>query len=828
MRDHSLERALCALYLALCVPLIAAATQQDIVGPPGSGSFGTSLTVLPNGNFVVADPDFDSPTLQNVGAVYLYSASGALISRLTGAQSNDRAGQAGVLLLANGNFVVKSGTALTWGSATVGVSGVISEQNSLLSADGLGIKALRNGHYVALSQGWNSGRGAVTWCNGATGQTVGEVSAANSLVGAQPSDGVGSAFPLQNPIVELSNGNFVVISTSWNNGATFNAGAVTWVNGTSGLVATVSPANSLVGTSIHDQVGGGGVTALPNGNYVVSSSEWNIPAPNEVSDVGAVTWGNGTTGTAGVISAANSLVGSAQFDRIGTDNGGNSKNMVTVLTNSNYVVTSMQWHSRSGAVTWGNGATGTVGAVSASNSLVGEPGSSVGSNFGGDMQGTLALSNGNYIVMSPAWQGVGAVTWGNGETGITGRLSSANSFVGRFIGDQLGTGGVLELANGNVIFSSPSWDASASIPDVGAVTWINGATGGAGPVSAANSLVGSRENDRVGYYRSSIIALANGNYVVASPFWNSTQGSVGAVTWGDGSVGTFGPVSESNSITGASADDLYPVAAIPLSNGNYVIAAPNWSNPDAGGVRTGAARWVSGQSSATGTMSEANSLVGNGAEQQGVIQPLKNGHYLVMHPGWDNPASGLLDVGAVTWGNGNTGTVGRVSASNSLIGTQNNQQLGDRFVPQLPLANGNYLLQSPTWLGVGALSWINGTGGTVGPVSAANSLVGSTVGDQAQIQIFEGQDSRYVVVSSRWDGDNIVDAGAVTFASNTGVQGVINASNSFIGSTSEAFAFPSDSYFDRPRERLFIAKPSRNVVHIFNAPESNLFKNGFE
>src|SRR6202022_4354353 len=109
---------------------------------------------------------------------------------------------------------------------------------------------------------------------------------------------------------------------------------------------TVSAANSLVGSTSGDQVGGYGITALTNGNYVVKSPNWN-------SATGAVTWGNGATGVTGTISAANSLVGSSAGDYVG---GG-----ITALTNGNYVVDSSYWNSNTGAVTWGNGATGVTG-----------------------------------------------------------------------------------------------------------------------------------------------------------------------------------------------------------------------------------------------------------------------------------------------------------------------------------------------------------------------------------------------------------------------------------------------------------------------------------
>ena len=69
----------------------------------------------------------------------------------------------------------------------------------------------------------------------------------------------------------------------------------------------VSAANSLVGSSAGDNVGGSGgsgVTLLANGNYVVRSPVWDNGA---IGDAGAVTWGSGTAGIQGTISDANSL-----------------------------------------------------------------------------------------------------------------------------------------------------------------------------------------------------------------------------------------------------------------------------------------------------------------------------------------------------------------------------------------------------------------------------------------------------------------------------------------------------------------------------------------
>ena len=47
-------------------------------------------------------------------------------------------------------------------------------------------------------------------------------------------------------------------------------GAVTFANGTNGITGVISASNSLVGQTVGDGIGGN-ITALSNGNYVVSN-----------------------------------------------------------------------------------------------------------------------------------------------------------------------------------------------------------------------------------------------------------------------------------------------------------------------------------------------------------------------------------------------------------------------------------------------------------------------------------------------------------------------------------------------------------------------------
>ena len=301
-------------------------------------------------------------------------------------------------------------------------------------------------------------------------------------------------------VTALPNGNLVVTDPFYDKGANADVGAVYLYHGvTHALIST------LTGSTVNDNVGLGGVKVLTNGNYVIQSPLWNN---GSAAMAGAATWGSMTTGVSGVVSSDNSLVGSTAGDQVGM--------FVTALTNGNYVVSSPFWDAPGpvadvGAATWVNGLTGLPkGAISNSISLVG----STADDWVG---GVSALTNGNYVVKSPYWDGVttntGAATWVNGASGLPkGAVQSSNSLVGSKIDDMVGITAT-PLTNGNYVVNSYYWDGAAT--NTGAATWVNGATGNPkGAVSSDNSLVGSTASDQVGAWS---IPLTNGNYVVCSP-----------------------------------------------------------------------------------------------------------------------------------------------------------------------------------------------------------------------------------------------------------------------------------------------------------------------
>ncbi len=656
----------CAWSLVACILSAGAiANQVDIIGPVGSAAFGSRVAVLPNGNIVVVDPDGPA---SGVGAVYLYPpGGGAPISTITGVAANDHVGSGGIVVLASGNYLILSPAwhngaavnagAVTWASADGGISGLVSPANSLVgsnAADGVGagpVLALANGHFVVASSRWDDGAtadaGAVTWGNGTVGIT-GVVSSANSLIGGHANAEVGGG-----GVFVVGGSHYVISSPLWDNGGEAHAGAVTWVDGGSGSNGLVSAVNSLVGASANDNVGA--VSVLSNGNYVVASPGWD---DGSTRDAGAVTWASGSSGLIGTVSAANSLTGSTDNDGVGS--------VVSALTNGHYVVGSPDWENagvaKVGAATWCSGIAVTAAAVSTANSLVG---SSQNDRVGS--AGARALTNGNYVVQSPLWRNggiaAGAATWRSGAAPSSGVVAGTNSYVGTTAADAVG-GQVHALSNGNYVLTSPSWD-QGTIANVGAVTWGSGTAASAGPLSVVNSLVGSALNDAIG---SVLIVLNNGNYVTASADWdNGANIDVGAVSFGNGGIATGSVVSPLNSLIGGNSLDRIGRALLALDSGGYLVSSPDWSLgalTAVGAVTRVSASGLSGTLTATGSLvgSQANDHLG----QQGLIR-LTASKVAVLSALYDT--AGVVDAGAVTLIDTSAPLPVGINANESVVGS---------------------------------------------------------------------------------------------------------------------------------------------------------------
>lgn len=744
LTPRGLAALLCGAAMLFAESGGAQLSQTVISGPVGSGPgrFGDSVVFLPNGNYVVSDPRYDLPNATDVGAVHLYRASDdERIATLTGSTPDDRVGET--------------------------------------DFDRPAILVLPSGDYLVRAPSWNAGRGAVTWCDGVIGCS-GVVSEANSSVGTTFGDRVGHFVHV------LANGNYLIAADEWDDptGPVVDAGTVRLCNGESGCFGPHSSANSLTGSGWLSRV-----FPLPNGNYVVGGPYWGTSSSPEL---GAATFCSGVAGCIGPVSAANSLVGTASWDRVGEG--------VSVLSDGNYVVQSPQWSKgaigAAGAVTWCSGATGCPpGPVSAASSLTGATGGDyVGGGsgeFGAYAAPIASLPGGAYVVRSgyfnrpgvPVVVWAGAVTWcGAGGAGCTGAtVDPSNSLVGSKTLDIRGTNisftlgsGIVPLGSGAFVVSLPEWnDPTIPAASVGAAVFCDSSTHCRGQtITAANAIRGSSAGDGVG---NSVVALANGHYVVGSPEWsNGAISRVGAVTFCDGTSGCRGTVSVANSYTGTTALDRVGDSTRALPNGNYVVASPGWSN------------------------------------------------------------GALGAAGAVTLCSGTTGCFGSPSAANSLVGTSASDALGDLSAIH-PLPDSDYLVVSSRFsdgvtADVGAVTSCSGTTGCVGPLTVSNSILGGRLDDQignGGVAFFA--DDRFAFCSRSFDDGPIEDAGAITFGrSPTALTGRVDGTNSVIGSVPHDFttslSIPrcdrtSSIAYDPPRERFAVGAAVSNRVLLVEVPE---------
>ncbi|MDB6134224.1 MAG: Cadherin proteinputative collagen-binding protein [Verrucomicrobiales bacterium] len=797
---HPPARLISALSLRLLFPLLALAFpgaeparagQRDITLLPSASHNGMTMQFLPNGNIVVLDPESAMPgpgpgseTLEGAGAVYLYDGSTLQpLGILTGGAAGDHVGFGGIVPLPHGGFLIlsplwgngpaKNAGAVTWCAGTGPLPAAISPDNSLVGGsaeDRVGyypVKVLGNGNYVVPNPLWDHGAagnaGAVTFGNGETG-VRGLVSPLNSLVGSSPEDGVGGTLSMGDTVV-LANGNYVVNSPAWDHEGIRDAGAVTWCSGATGRTGVVSAANSLVGGTEDDRVGRG---LDSNGVIPLDHGNYVVISPRwnngTVDDAGAVTWCSGAQGRTGPVSTANSLTGTAFQDRVGGSEW--SRPAIVRLGNGNYLVRSPEWGRRRGAVTWCSGSSGITGEVSAANSLVDtRPETTVTTGVGG----------GNYVVGSPYWHDSrGAVTWGSGTAGVSGEITAANSLVGDSPADNVGDYGVVVLGNGNYLVRSRTWGRGPGyFTQEGAVTWGSGTAGVTGEVSELNSVVGSHPGD--GSTAFIVTAPPDGRYyLVVMPGWNEYRG---AVTWGHGAAGTRGVVSPDISLVGSSPQDAVGNGGITvLANGHYVVNSTQWGN------RAGAVTWGGAEKGVSGPVSSANSLTGRPSPNPfewpygSLVTPLANGNYVVCNPKWYNES--LESVGAVTWCSGAEGRTGAVSAGNSLLGTRSQEGLGSGGITAL--ATGGFTVCTPWWGNAqGAVTWCGGTAEITGTVSPENSLVGTDfydlVGENGVTALPNGN---YLVKSPNWQGAR----GAVTLGHGAqGTMGPVTLTNSLTG-----------------------------------------------
>ena len=799
-----------------------------VVGDLGLG--GAQFRNLGLGNFLLFSENggagavtFVSPTSLPIGVVDQTNS-------LVGSLSTDDIGHNGGGGPANsanfdffgGKFAIYSphwnndAGAVSWGDLTAGLTpGVVSASNSLVGAssgDFVGDNHIVPvGFGLGLLPSQNGGAGAVTLID-ATAPLIGTVSAANSLVGAVSTDAVGGS-----GIDFVGGSTYAIVSSTWSTpGGLTNAGAVTLFDASTGnfngtansFAGLVSSSNSLVGGNAGDQVGNGGVQFVYNGSadtfFAVLSPNWrNTPS---VLDAGALTWFTLSSALNGTVSTTNSLVGGSTGDSVG--NGATSVNglgfsntgvfRLQGSTAGDALYYNQNQSNAAGAVVFLPGSGPTVGVISSANALLGSNANDrIGSN------GIFEIS-GKYIVLSPDWDNAtiadaGAVTVASANAGVAGLVGSGNSLVGDHVNDKVGNSDPFVLQNNNVLIVSAQWNGNA-----GAVTFLDtvtghfgGSTNGVlfGVLDQTNSLIGRSANDQVGSAGFDTAGVGPGYYLVFSPLVDNSVTSAadaGAVTIGDDAQGVRGFADDNSvSFVGTQANDTLGINSNtdPTNNGNLFLLNPQWNG------NIGAATFVDlvNGTGLRGDISSSNSLVGQIAGDKvgiGGVQMLTGTAFVIRSPNWsDNGAA--IDAGALTWGNELTGVSGVLNASNSLVGANAGDGVGQanlRFVSGTPNL---WYARTPNFDGgKSALTFVDPAVSTpTGVMSATNSLVGSTIGDgvgRNNSDVFAvnfGTTTRVVVLSKDWDNVGAADAGAITtFLPSAPATGAISASNSLVGS----------------------------------------------
>jgi hypothetical protein len=525
--------------------------------------------------------------------------------------------------------------------------------------------------------------------------------------------------------VILANSN-IVVTSPLDSSVASNNGAVHLYNPFTKTVVA-----SFYGDTGNDKLGDSSITALGNNNFVIASPGDDV---NSVVDAGSVMLINGATGA----QIGSTIAGDNTSDYFGSKS-------ITALGNNNFVIASpaddVNSVSNAGSVMLMNGATGAqIGSTIAGDNTSDYLGTS----------GITALGNNNFVIATRlddvnSVSNAGSVMLMNGATGA----QIGTTLAGDTASDQLGYNGITALGNNNFVIAS-YLDNVGGVVDAGSVMLINGATG----AQIGSTFAGNAANDYLG--RSSITALTNNNFVIASAYddaGHTNNGSVMLVS------GTSGAQIGSTLAGNTGGDSLGFSAITALTNNNFVIAS---ELVDVGiAVDTGSVMLVSG---ATGAQI-GSTLVGNATNDllgASGITALTNNNFVIASPFDD---VGVSDAGSVMLVNGATGAL-----IGTIVGDTASDQLGYSFITAL--TNNNFVIASENdnvggITDAGSVMLINGaTGAQIG-----STLAGDTASDRLGFTGVVKLNNNHFVVASRYDNvDSVTDAGSIRQIDTTGSQ----------------------------------------------------------
>ncbi|MGE3773590.1 MAG: filamentous hemagglutinin N-terminal domain-containing protein, partial [Gammaproteobacteria bacterium] len=419
-----------------------ATVSVDNPTPFANDGFGSSFSVLSNGNILVVNQNADASGLTDAGRITLLGPNGNLLGTIAGNATNERLGAFGSFTGPQGNLFFRSPNASNGGLANAGAliyfnitTGAEIGRSSGVSASelyGQGSVQFASGNLIVASTGADIGgnvdAGSVVVVSGATGTELGRLSgtSANEFFGTTVR--VGFSAP----------NTFVVQSAGADVGGLVDAGRVVM-----GSVLTGQQLGQVVGLAAGDQIGSTvDYFSTGAGTYLIRSA---------VADVGGLT-------DAGTAILVNNATGNEIGRTSGLAAGDNLGTFAPILRGSgNYFLqvpnADVGSKTNAGSLVLVRGASGTrIGSVDGSGT-----GEQLGSNLN-----TFSLGGSDALLISALHDnpGIGAIDDTAGGVFVVADvdLGSGNilrgSTLGQSAGEQFGSNGIAAfLAGGMVIIS---------------------------------------------------------------------------------------------------------------------------------------------------------------------------------------------------------------------------------------------------------------------------------------------------------------------------------------------------------------------------------------
>ena len=659
--------------------------------------FGLSApTVLANNNFVIASLNADAFGVTGSGRVALLSgADASLIGETTGNSPNEAFGSMPIAVRGSGNYFIFSpfndGAAgmTTDAGAVVLASGTTGMEIGRFSGDtvnqqfggsGVDLFSLGFNDILVSDPDHNSGGGIIAQLSDVDlgGSTI----IRNGGVIGAPGSGVGSS-----STEFLPSRNYVVATP----GALGGMGTVeVYDDATGNLIVSVS------GNAAGEMLG----SILDFTTLGFSDTFAVISPTNGGNNQGAIFFVDGSDG-GGVL---NTRTGAIANDMLG------SEGLLALPTTGNFLIPVPL------ATVASLGNAGSILTVDNTGALIGQAsGTSAGELFGTNID--LSTLPGNDFLVLSELRDIGG---GPADVGAVVRVSGVSGLeqgvvTGTTANEQLGTGGLQTLTNGNFVIFSPNAGGGN-----GSVILADGTSaGGVGVNMELGRVDGATPAEFLGTNRL-VVEAPNGNYFI--PSRNANNGgapSAGTLYLADGGH-TGGGSNLIGQVDGNSANESLgdSVSYFALPNGDSLLISAFHS--PSGLAYAGTVIHVAAQDLGGGNIIR-NRIDGTSANERlglfGFQQLTNSDRYIIRSP--DADPGGIVDAGSLIFVDRSTGnTTGR------LDGTSANERIG--FAALTERTNGNVFVRSTQAdvggaTDAGSIILVNSNGGLEGRLDGNNS-----------------------------------------------------------------------------------------------------------